>query len=178
MRVVAVGGVVQVDKLRPRHREDAQDVGADVRLARVLQIVAGITELHHDAVFPDERGLALLLLAHVLHLFVGVFLVGSLARAARAIGDDDAAEPLVVAAETIRDSVIRGDLQVVLVRDNAEVGHAREGLRGVALIGNEKIGFRMAEEHGAEGRWSARAAMQIGFDRAPGIVGRVIRTAA
>ena len=78
MRVVAVGGIVQIDKLRPRHREDAQDVGAHVGLARVLQVVAGIAELHHDAVFADERGLALLLLAHVLHLLVGVFLIGPL----------------------------------------------------------------------------------------------------
>ena len=48
--------------------------------------------------------------------------------------------------------MIRGDLQIILMRDNAEVGHAREGLRGVGLVGNEKIGFGMAEEHGARGK--------------------------
>lgn len=148
MGVVSVGWVVEVDEARLGELEDFDEICDDVLVAGVFDFFAGVAELDHDAVFADEGCFTLFLFADFLHFFVGVGVVGPFARAAGAVGDDDAAEPLVAATEAFGDAVVGCDFEVVLVADDAEVGDACEGLSWVALVRDEEVGVRVVEEHG------------------------------
>ena len=124
--LVLVGEVMQVDDLGLGRLEDRQQI-VDHRLAlRVLHGGAGVAQLDHAGVAADIGRGALLLAADALHLLVGVLAVDARARAARAVGHDDAAEPVVRQAEALGDAMVGHDLDVVLVGADAQVGGASE----------------------------------------------------
>ena len=75
-----------------------------------------MSKLNLNAVFTDERRLALLEAPDLLHLRVAVVAVNPGTRTAGTIRDDDPAEPFIALSKTLRDSVIRHDLDIVLVR--------------------------------------------------------------
>ena len=145
MRVMAVGRVVHVNKLRLRHLEDAEDVSGDIFVTGMLHLFAGIAELDHDALFTHESGFALLLLPHILHLLIGVTGIRSFARTAGTVGNDDTTEPLVLITEAVGDPMESRDFKVVLMAHDSQVGDACEGLCGIALVRDEEVGFGVSE---------------------------------
>jgi len=50
--------------------------------------------------------------------------------------------------KTLGDAVVGGDFKVVLVGDDAQVGHPPQGFKRLGLVGDENIVFGMAEGHG------------------------------
>ena len=137
--IVLVGRVVQVDVLglrRPRRiasRSSTTAVSFGFFTSR-----AGEGELDLAGVLAHVGGLALLEHAHLLHLLVGVIAVDTGARAAGAVGHHHAGEPLVLAAEALGDAVVGHDLDIVLVRGDAEMRGAREGGVGRVPSGTKK----------------------------------------
>ena len=161
MRVVPVTGIVEIQDFRLRVFEDEFHVLHHRRVFRQLDLITRVAELHHDAVLTHIGRFALLHEAHFLHLLVGVAGIRPFARAARTIRDHHAAEPLILVMKALGDAVIRGDFEVVLVGDNAQMRHAAQGGPGVGFVGNVEIVFGMSELHSAAimhgGRGSAKA---------------------
>src|SRR5208283_3752795 len=83
-------------------------------------------QLDLNAVAAESRGPTLLAAADVLHLLVADPGEAPGARAAGAVGDDDARKPPVVATEASGDAVVGHDFHIVLVGANAKVGGAGE----------------------------------------------------
>ena len=108
-------------------------------LLRVLDLGAGEAELDLAGVLADVGRFALLEEAHLLHLLVGVIAVDAGARAAGAVGHHHAGEPPVLSAEAFGDAVVGHDLDIVLVRGDAQMRGARERRFGRDAVGNEKV---------------------------------------
>jgi RNA polymerase sigma-70 factor (ECF subfamily) len=85
--------------------------------------------------------------AHPLHLFIGEIGIGPFARTARSVGDHHTTKPLVAAVKALGDAVVGGNLQIVLMGNDAQMGHALQGLDGAAAIGNEDIVLGVAKSH-------------------------------
>jgi hypothetical protein len=98
-------------------------------------------------VLADVGGLALLQHAHLLHVLIGEIAVDAGARAARPIGNDDSGEPLVLAAETFGDAVVRHDFDVVLVRGDAQVRGPGDGSFWRGAVGYEEVRGGFMELH-------------------------------
>ena len=148
MGIVLVGEVMQVDHLRAGGEEDSREIFHQRGRRRGLRFGARIPELDLAGVFAHERGLALFRDAHLFHALVGVIGVDAGARAAGAIGGHHAGEPPAGAAETLGDTVVRHDFDIVLVGRNAQVGGAREGGGGFHAVGNEDVGGGLVKLHG------------------------------
>jgi hypothetical protein len=54
---------------------------------------------------------------------------------------------LVLHLETLGDAVIRGDFEVVLVGDDAQMRHSAQRGPGVGFVGDVEIVFGMSELH-------------------------------
>ena len=140
VRVVFVREVVRVNDFRMRCGENRFEVIAKLRAVGALGGSARIVELDHDPVASDSGGLALLLAASFHHLRVAELRVGAGASAARAVGARDAAKPFDIAVVAGRDAVEGHELEVVLVRADAQVRDARErGFKRLA-VGDEGVG--------------------------------------
>lgn len=118
----------------------------------MFYVGAWVGELELDRVTAELGGATLFVAADILHLFVGEIGVGAGARRAASVGDNDAAEGLVVrVVEAIADRVVGEDLDVVLVGGDAEVGDAREGGGRIFAGGGEYVGARLRELHARNG---------------------------
>ena len=146
---VFVGRVVGVHEARLRGGEDGREVGYEARIGAVLHHAARVVELEHGGVAPERGGRALLLAAHGHHLRIGEIREFPLPRAARAIRAGHAAEPLRGALVTRGDAVKGHEFQVILMRANAEVRDAREGVGRRESIGDENVGGGIVERHQA-----------------------------
>jgi hypothetical protein len=125
---VLVREVVCVHELRLRGRQDVHKVGQRIRVLRVAQLARRVVEQELCRILADDSGLLLLLPAHGHHLLVGVVRVETVPRAARAVRAGDAGEPPVREAEALEDPVVGHDLKVILMRADAHVRCAAEGL--------------------------------------------------
>ena len=85
----------------------------------LFDVLARITELHHEAVLTHVGGLALLYEAHFLHLLVRVGFIRTFAGATGTVRDHHAAKPLRLVVKALGDAVVRGDFEVVLMRNDA-----------------------------------------------------------
>jgi hypothetical protein len=148
MRVMAVAGIVKIQNLRLGMLEDEFQIGDARLMARALHLLARVAELNLNAVLAHEGCFALLQKALLLHLLIGVARIGTFARAASSIGHDDTTEPLVLVVKTLRDAVIGGDFEIVLMRNNAEVRHATQRGPRISVVRNENVVLGMAELHG------------------------------
>ncbi len=146
MRVVLVGQVMQVHHLRPGGAEDGAQV-AGQRPGRVFDLAARVAKLDLAGVIADEGGFALLLDAHPLHLLIAQIGVDAGARAAGAVGRHHAGKPSVHDPETLGDTVVGHDFDIVLVRGNRQVGGAGQRLGGRQTIGNEHVNVGIVRKH-------------------------------
>jgi phosphopantetheine adenylyltransferase len=83
----------------------------------------------------------------LLHLLVRVLAVDAGTRAASAVGNHHAGEPHIALAEALGNTVVRHDLDVVLVSCDTEVGGSRQRGRRLQTVGNEYICVRIVEFH-------------------------------
>ena len=155
MRVVLVGRLVQINHLqrRPAAAKDRGEVGGDAGITRFLHVAARVRELKLEVIFPERGGGALLLLADALHLGVGDVTVFPGPGRAGAVGHHDAGEKLIGPPVTLGDRRVSVDLDIVLVRDYAQVRRTRQ--RGVGRepgghfrIGDKNIAVGAGEFHG------------------------------
>ena len=107
-----------------------------------------MVQKNRGRILPDEGGFLLFNPAHGLHLLIGVSRVRAAARASRAIGHDDRHEPFVGFAEASEDAFERHDLNIVMVRRDAQVGHALKRGGFAHSIRNPYLGARLAQFHG------------------------------
>ena len=161
MRVMAIAWIVQVEKLGLRVLQNEFDVLHHRAVALFLHFLTWIAELRHKTVLAHIGGLALLDQAHLLHLFVRVLFIRPFARTTGPVGDHDASEPFVATLEALRDAMVGGDLQVVLMGNDAQVRHSAQRSPGFGLIRDENVMFGMAKGHGAALSAWARSAQGV-----------------
>ena len=118
------------------------------RMPWLLDLLARVAQLHHDAVLPHVGRLALLHQAHLLHLLVRVALIRPLARAASTVRHHHTAKPLLLVVKAFGDAVIRGDFQVILVGYNAQMRDAPQRRPRFSFVWNVEIVFGMSKLHG------------------------------
>ena len=83
-------------------------------------------QLDHHAKLTRDRRRILLLATHAHHFGIGEVFIFARARTAGAVGAGDAAKPFVCSSKTFEDAVKGHELQVILMRADAEVRHALE----------------------------------------------------
>ena len=121
VRVVFVGRIVRVDHSRPGSAQLLDQSIAQRRALRILDRRAREIQLHHRAKLADPRRKLLLLTPDILHLRIGEALIRSGARTARTIRASHAAKPLALVLITRKDAVKGHELEVVLMRADAEM---------------------------------------------------------
>ena len=138
VRGVLVGGVVGVDDVGPGGAEDLKKVVAQGGVGRIRGEGTGVVELDHGAIAADP-GRFDLLVGPPLGQFPGVEARQCpVAETALAVGAGDPAEPLVGFSETFNDSVERHELEIVVVRPDAQMGDAREAIGPRGVVGHEE----------------------------------------
>ena len=98
---------------------------------------AGEPQLNLRRVLAHIRRFALFEQAHLLHLPVGVIAVDSGSGAAGAVGHHHPGKPLILQTKAFGDAVIRHDLDIVLVRRDAQVRGTRQRRLGRRAVWNE-----------------------------------------
>ena len=71
MRVVLVGGLMEIHDLWPATRKNLGEIGEHGGLARFFYLGARMRELDLDCVSTELRGVPLFDAPHILHLFIG-----------------------------------------------------------------------------------------------------------
>ncbi len=111
-------------------------------MVRRLYVGARMRELKLNRVAPELRRLALLFAADRQHLFISEFEKCPRARRTGAIGRDHPAKGLARQVETIGDARMRHDLDVVLMRRDAQVRHPRKRGGGqLVAFGQKNVGI-------------------------------------
>ena len=148
--VVLVGGIVQIDHLRLAARKDLPQVGRHLGVVRPFHCGARMGQLDLDAVVAQPGGPPLLAAPDGLHLGIAHPRIASGARAAAAVGRDNAGKPAVVPSAAQGNAMKRHDLDVILVGADAQMRGAgqRRGRRQTRR--HVDVGLGLAEFH--EGR--------------------------
>ena len=118
-----------IDNLRAGGGEDGRDVLLEGKVSRAFHSGAGVIELEHRAVAADHRCGVLLFAADRFHLHIAEVRIHANARASGAVGAGHAAEPSVIAGEAFENSMKGHELEIVLMRADAEVGDAGKCFR-------------------------------------------------
>jgi len=148
VRVVFIGGIMRVHDARPGCAQDRDQVIPQCSAARVFYGSAGVVEMDHGAVMADLRGAVLFIGADRAHFSIGAFFVGAGACAACAIRTGDAAKPFRDAVVAGDDAVEGHELEIILMRADAEMGDARERIGLRSAVRDEDLCIRVAEYHG------------------------------
>lgn len=170
MCVVLIGQVLGVDDFRPSDIKDRGETISQRCILRILDDFARKAELPHRRVVPKMRGFVLFFSADRLHIVVQKVRVFSFARAPTTVRAGDAAEPILVAMVTCKDSVERHELEIILVRADPEMRDPLD--RGVfrRVVWNVKIAHRiwLCQDFGSAGKLAAAIAWPWRFSFSPG----------
>ena len=109
---------------------------------------ARVVELNHRRIAPDGGGSVLLLATNCHHLFIRKSRIRTTARTARAVGASHATEPLIVAGKAVEDAVKCHELEIVLMRPDAEMSDTGERVNEWFAIWNIDFRRRLMQLHG------------------------------